>query len=152
MNVVSTGQVAESTEGEAQPAESGAPVRALLVCIQEDGLLVVSTEAGQRLLCDWLDSPANQGVRLLPGDPLLVARAKEAGFGVVLGRIGRYRDPALAEPVAHLRLEATETVTLACGEASIDLRADGKVMVRGEDVLLRAKGTQRIRAGTVSIN
>ena len=27
--------------------------------------------------------------------------------------------------------------------------ADGKVMVRGEDVLLRAKGTQRIRAGNV---
>jgi hypothetical protein len=37
-------------------------------------------------------------------------------------------------------------------ESTVDLRADGKVMVRGEDVLLRAKGTQRIRAGTVAIN
>ena len=41
---------------------------------------------------------------------------------------------------------------LRCGEASLDLRADGKVLLRGDDVLVRAKGTQRIRAGTVSIN
>ena len=33
-----------------------------------------------------------------------------------------------------------------------DLRADGKVRSRGDDVLVRAKGTQRIRAGSVSIN
>jgi hypothetical protein len=43
-------------------------------------------------------------------------------------------------------------LSLKCGDASIDLRADGKVMIRGEDVLVRAKGTKRIRAGTVSIN
>ena len=68
---------------------------------------------------------------------------------VVLGRIGLYVAP---RSEAHLSIEASESLTLKCGAASIDLRADGKVMVRGEDVLLRAKGTQRIRAGTVSIN
>jgi hypothetical protein len=49
-------------------------------------------------------------------------------------------------------LEATEALTLRCGEASIELRADGSAIVKGEDVLLRAKGTQRIRAGNVAIN
>jgi hypothetical protein len=51
-----------------------------------------------------------------------------------------------------MTLTATETLTLKCGEASVNLRADGQVMVKGEDVLLRAKGTQRIRAGNVAIN
>ena len=55
-------------------------------------------------------------------------------------------------PNAHLSIESVGQLTLVCGQASIDLRADGKVMIRGEDVLVRAKGTQRIRAGTVSIN
>lgn len=152
MSVLTTGRAVERASTDQKPVESSAPTRASLVCIQEDGLLVVLTEAGQQLRCDWLESGANQGVRLLPGDRLLVARAGEGDVGVVLGRIARYRDPALAVPAPHLRFEATESVTLSCGAASIDLRADGKVMVRGEDVLLRAKGTQRIRAGTVSIN
>ena len=51
-----------------------------------------------------------------------------------------------------MALQASESLSLTCGQASIELRADGKVLIRGDDVLLRAKGTQRIRAGTVSIN
>jgi hypothetical protein len=67
-----------------------------------------------------------------------------------MGVVGPYRAP---EPQKRLTLEATEVLTLKCGEVSIDLRAaDGKMMLRGEDVLLRAKGTQRIKAGSVSIN
>ncbi|CAN5421075.1 hypothetical protein BH11PSE9_BH11PSE9_04260 [soil metagenome] len=63
--------------------------------------------------------------------------------------MGRYNPPAVQ---AIVTIEANESLTLKCGEASIDLRADGQVMVRGEDVLLRAKGTQRIRAAKVAIN
>ena len=92
---------------------------------------------------------AAAALRLAVGDELIALLPEEQGRGVVVGRVGRYR-VALAQP--NVTVEATETLTLKCGEASIDLRADGKVMVRGEDVLLRAKGTQRIRAGTVSIN
>ena len=67
----------------------------------------------------------------------------------MLGRIGRYQEPGTQRQVT---IEAQESVTLKCGDSSVDLRADGKLMIRGEDVLVRAKGTQRIRAGTVSIN
>ena len=87
-------------------------------------------------------------VSLSAGDQLLALLNVSLDQGVALGRVGRY----LPSASPHVTLEASESLTLKCGEASIDLRADGKVMVRGEDVLLRAKGTQRIRAGTVSIN
>jgi hypothetical protein len=49
-------------------------------------------------------------------------------------------------------LQAAHTLSLQCGLSSIDLRADGKVVIKGDDVLVRAKGTKRIRAGSVSIN
>jgi len=84
-----------------------------------------------------------------PGDIVLVLPPAGGEPGIVIGRIGRYTPP---QPHANLTLEATESLTLKCGEASVDLRADGKVMVRGDDVLIRAKGTQRIRAGNVAIN
>lgn len=142
---------------ELHPAErslSGAQrfLRAALSGIEADGQLVVTTADGRRLRCDWLDAGPSPTTPLAAGDTVLVAVIDGVDEGVVLGRVGRYQPPRPAEPVEHLRLEASQRVTLSCGEASIDLRADGKVMVRGDDVLLRAKGTQRIRAGTVAIN
>lgn len=128
------------------PAASHSRVR--LVAIESDGSLVVEDASGLRFPCDWLDN--GQTVQLAPGDTLLALAPDAGGRGVVLGRIGPYRQP---QPQAHLTLEATESLTLKCGEVSVDMRAaDGKLMLRGEDVLLRAKGTQRIRAGNVAIN
>ncbi len=140
---------------ELQPAESKAsippalPLRAELLAINEDGILTVRASDGYECNCDWLGGPATAGIRLELGDRLLVVPPSEGENGVVLGRIGRYQEP---KPEANVTIEASETLTLKCGEASVDLRKDGKVMVRGEDILLRAKGTQRIRAGTVAIN
>ena len=122
-------------------------IQGTLMSITSEGLLMVANGRGEVVACEFLQS---SGVRLQAGDQVLVAPALTAGMQpTVLGRIGRYSEPA---PASQVMIEATESLTLKCGEASIDLRADGKVMVRGEDVLLRAKGTQRIRGGTVSIN
>lgn len=123
--------------------------RAALVGICDDGTLQVQFQDGTRCVCDWLETAATASQALAEGDEVLVACGSPHFTAVVLGRIGRYRAPTVQ---ARLTLEASETLTLKCGEASVDLRADGKVMVRGEDVLLRAKGTQSIRAGNVSIN
>lgn len=121
------------------------PVRGQLLAIESDGWLLVAVAGRDPWRCLCLE-----GKPLDVGDSVLVLPPGGAGPGVVLGRIGPYRD---AQPQARLTLEATEVLTLKCGDVSIDLRAaDGKLMLRGEDVLLRAKGTQRIRAGNVAIN
>jgi len=49
-------------------------------------------------------------------------------------------------------LEAEQEVVLRCGDASITLRRDGKVVLRGAYVETRAKGLNRIRGGSVKIN
>ncbi len=49
-------------------------------------------------------------------------------------------------------LEGEEEVTLRCGEASITLRRDGRVVVRGAYVETHASGTNRIKGGSVRIN
>lgn len=124
-------------------------MRAELHAMEEDGSLLVRTRDGGLLRCDWLEGPATAGIRLEPGDPVLVTPPRDGLPGVVLGRICPYREP---QPAAHVTVTASETLTLRCGASSVELRADGKVMVRGEDLLLRSKGTHRIKAGTVAIN
>ncbi|PKO56227.1 MAG: hypothetical protein CVU25_10680 [Betaproteobacteria bacterium HGW-Betaproteobacteria-19] len=124
------------------------PQRVSLLTIDGIGNLTVLAADGVSFTCDWLEN--GQAVALATGDTLLALPPDASGRGIVLGRIGPYREP---QPVARLTLEATEVLTLRCGDVTIDLRAaDGKLMLRGDDVLLRAKGTQRIRAGTVAIN
>lgn len=132
----------------AWPAGGLLPAR--LQRIDDDGWLVVELpdNGGARRVA-WLESADNRGLRLVPGDQLLVAPPQGDAPAVALGRIGRYTPPA---PSDHVTIEATESLTLKCGASSVDLRADGKLMVRGDDVLVRAKGTQTIRAGSVSIN
>ena len=52
----------------------------------------------------------------------------------------------------ELDLEAAAALTLTCGKASITLHRDGKVVIRGVDVVSRASGTNRIRGGTIELN
>ena len=136
----------------AESLEPAMPMRAQLVALEADGTLRVRVATGREFLCAWLETSTNLTLELSHGDALLVLPPTGGESGVALGRIGRYRAPQPAAPQPHVTIEATETLTLKCGDATVDLRSDGKLMIRGEDVLLRAKGTQRIKAGTVAIN
>lgn len=49
-------------------------------------------------------------------------------------------------------IEGQDEIVLKCGQASITLRRNGRVVVRGTYVETRANGVNRIRGGTVEIN
>jgi Domain of unknown function (DUF6484) len=59
--------------------------------------------------------------------------------------------------VAHvdgesLVLKAEEEIVLECGKASITLTKAGKVLIKGEYVLSRSSGANKIKGGSVQIN
>jgi hypothetical protein len=119
-----------------------------LELISDDGRLRVKDSSGRAYWADWLQG-GGESIELISGDRLLMVFPTNDETPVVIGRIGRYIQPA---PLRHVQIESGETLSLRCGQSSLDLRADGKVMIRGEDVLVRARGTKRIKAGTVNIN
>lgn len=49
-------------------------------------------------------------------------------------------------------LEGRREIVLKCGHASITLRRDGKILVRGIYVETHAKGVNRIKGGSVKVN
>jgi hypothetical protein len=49
-------------------------------------------------------------------------------------------------------LNAAHTITLRCGQASITLNRDGKIVIRGTHVVSHASGVNRIRGGSVELN
>lgn len=49
-------------------------------------------------------------------------------------------------------IQATDSITLTCGEASITLKRNGEVLIRGKHVVTHAAGVNRIRGGSVQLN
>jgi hypothetical protein len=49
-------------------------------------------------------------------------------------------------------LTGEKEIELRCGDASISLSKNGKIVIRGAYVETRAKGTNRIKGGAVQIN
>ncbi len=68
------------------------------------------------------------------------------------------RDPAPAQIVQadvdgkRVRIVAEDEIVLECGSASITLRRNGRVVVRGTYVETYSEGTNRIKGGQVRIN
>lgn len=58
----------------------------------------------------------------------------------------------LWEPGRALTLSATERLVLRCGEASLDLHADGRVRLKGNTLTSQAYGANRILGGSVHLN
>ena len=97
-------------------------------------------------------------------DPLLYAEGDEVlvwrdpgtpGRGVILGRIGATHAVPVLESDAmpdELVLEARQNLVLKCGDGSITLRADGKVLIKGKELVSHAQRMNRIKGGAVSIN
>jgi len=49
-------------------------------------------------------------------------------------------------------LKAEQSIVLQCGDASIALSRDGKIVIRGKHVVSHASGVNRIRGGSVELN
>jgi len=67
-----------------------------------------------------------------------------------LSRSGDRRDVEIDGE--RLVLEAEKEIVLRCGKASLVLSRDGKIYLRGTNLLSRSSGPNRIKGGSVQIN
>jgi len=108
-------------------ARPGSPGREVLLLFQ-DGNPALPVIVG------LLDGPAAEAVSLLRERPD-PARARNA---VVDGD--------------RVKIVADKEIVLECGEGSITIRKDGKIVIKGTHLLTRSKGPHRIKGAHVEIN
>lgn len=92
---------------------------------------------------DWRSHVGKQAVlAFVDADPARPA---------ILGVVGM---PAPAAPALPrtLRVAAGEELVIECGKSKIWLRADGRIEIRGEHVISRSRGPNKVKGGTVHIN
>ena len=130
----------------------GGPVVARSTVVLDAGALGRAARDGQGAALAFeggdLTRPVLLGLVVAPSASPLVDRAIEetqrAG-----GRSGEVEARLDGKRVV---LEARDEIVLRCGDASIILRRDGKLMVKGAYVETRATGVNRIKGGAVKIN
>ncbi len=124
-----------------------------------DGAVIIESESGERFKNVAILHATTEDAALAVGDRVLVLEQEgEVDQVIVLGRIG----PSHAELQAasedeevmpdELVIQAKSNLTLKCGEGSITIREDGKILIKGKDLVSHAQRMNRIKGGSVSIN
>jgi hypothetical protein len=136
---------------------AAALARGIVQYVGPDGTVVIA-DAPDRLL-DVLTTASGE-LRVVPGDEVMYWLPEQPNErGVVFGRIGESVEPTTPgepelrpSPPDTLVLEAKSGLTLRVGGASIEIRADGKILIKGTDLVSHAKRMNRIKGGAVAIN
>jgi hypothetical protein len=139
---------------------ASAILRARVDSVLEDGTIMVETEHGASMLCDTLQSGHGDAVVLEAGDVVLIWHSNRGDErAVVMGRVGPHRAPLPVSPSPpedeipeSLTIEAKQSLTLRVGDGSITIREDGRILIKGKDLVSHAQRMNRIKGGAVSIN
>ncbi|MGH0034598.1 MAG: DUF6484 domain-containing protein [Myxococcota bacterium] len=117
-----------------------------------------------------VDAPLRAGEHLedLVGCPvLLVFEDGDPSRPIVLGLLRDRVCPEARRPEFELEagdardvvvdgqrlvFDANQEIVLRCGKSTLILRRDGKVLVRGSNLVSRASETNRIKGGSISLN
>ena len=145
------------------PARENELVPAALHAVTETGRVVVLVRGLEREVT----------IGLAVSDQVLLEAVRERRRGVVAYVEGEgwvllalLRDRIGATPMSvaqpgsqvgalageHVEIEGERAITLGCGESSIELRADGRIALRGRDVLVVSSGVASLQGATVKVN
>ena len=129
--------------------------RARVVTVTDMGIVIVelADPAETRIESTLLMTSDASTLTLHPRDEVLVWQPAPHGPAVIIGRVGEsHGKPVPIEPPATLLLEAKQSLTLRVGDGSITIRDDGKILIKGKDLVSHAQRMNRIKGGAVSIN
>lgn len=152
------------TRSRSKAGRAHAPLRSPALPSARVGRVVAATPDGAPLVRCGSGKPVAARIAAPFGGPIEAAVGRDAVVVFEEGDaarpivIGWIETPSPA-PTRDLRVdgrrvhvEAEQELVLRCGEASLTLTADGRVLIRGRGVLTHARELNRIRGGQVKIN
>ena len=161
------------TDHSALDAAGSAVTQASVLAVLDDGRVEIelADDAMPHLICEMLQTQDGPPLALKRHDRVLIWRSSTTpSHAIILGRLGsseprkaRKASPPRAIPEPEnvprevgtpdeLVLEAKHSMTLRVGEGSITIREDGKILIKGKDLVSHAQRMNRIKGGAVSIN
>jgi hypothetical protein len=146
---------------DAREAQQRTLCRATVLQVQSDGRVAVRCGCQpEASLCRIVTVSQGTTLLLAPDDTVIVLHGVTPDEGdLIMGRVGESIGPAPTVrqqetvPVPDtLVIEANQMLTLRVGGGSITIREDGKILIKGKDLVSHAQRMNRIKGGAVSIN
>ncbi len=107
-----------------------------------DGVLVRAARRRSRAAVMRTADPAARWLLVGLVRERVSAKARDAGRGRLEVKVDGER----------IRLEAEHDIELKCGSASITLRYDGRIEVKGTHILSASRGANRVKGATIALN
>lgn len=138
--------------------------RGRVVAICEDGVIQVESDAeGLPVSCEFLRTSSGLLPELHVGDAVLYVLEEAAMRGYVLGVIQKYgasaqttndklRHSTNEQEVRELKFNAAEKIEFRCGESTLLMNKNGKIVMKGRNITSRAREAQKIKGATVNLN
>lgn len=129
--------------------------RGCVVGVTSSGEIRVADALGNPVyVCAFLRTSAAPPPPMQPNDEVVFAADPGTTRGYVFGKVEAYQEMPKAKegPPDALRFTAQERIELRCGDGSLILRADGKVIVKGNEVVSCARGVNKVKGAAVRIN
>lgn len=145
----------------AQEIQQRAFCRASVLQVHGDGRVSVRCPCrSEASLCRIVTVSEGSTLRLAPDDIVVILHGVDIdGADLIVGRIGeslalaaRAPEPDVAPPPDTLVIEAKQSLVLRVGDGSITIREDGRILIKGKDLVSHAQRLNRIKGGAVSIN
>jgi hypothetical protein len=128
------------------------------------GTVAAISDAGQPLV-DFAENPEPDpivsrsvveiGIEHIGREVAMMFEDGRPGSPIAIGLMYRPDDTSSLDvrvDQERLVFEAHQEIELLCGASSIVLTRDGKIRIKGTDILTRASGGNRIKGGSVRIN
>lgn len=147
----------------ALPSRSGHAITAEVVG-HESGYLDVRLADGEVVRAQYLAHLAANPSDLIGSRVMAVFDGAAPERPVVIGVIAGSETPQMRQTTLAGRprsatldgkrvvLDASEEIVLQCGKGAITLTADGRIVIKGTDIVSRALRTHKIKGGAVNIN
>jgi hypothetical protein len=131
---------------------TGMQLRIARVVHVDEASLLVSLPGSEELfeVRSRLPAAATDPGQLETGDQVVVGI--EGEHLMLLGRVVPLHPTKEIRIPDAIVLEAKNGLTLRVGDGSITIRADGKILIKGKDLVSHAQNVNRIKGGAVSIN
>jgi hypothetical protein len=124
----------------------GGPLSARVSATLDDAALAAAARDNQEALLVF--------ERADPSRPVLMAllRSEKPLLDVLLAGELPTEDKIVRVEERRVLIQGEEEIVLQCGKASLTLRRDGKVVLRGVNLVTQAEQVNKIRGGKVQIN
>lgn len=125
-----------------------APCAARMTADVDRSALSQARNRGREVLVVFQDGDRNK--------PIIVGLMEEPLESLVNMEVSAPETPSHKQELRidgkRLVIEADDEIELKCGQGSITIRKDGKIVLKGTNLLSRSSGPNRIKGGSISLN